>query len=97
MTGRMVTSVEDGWRESSRTPRRAPARRPHEEGAVTSLVEPARAPDLTPQRERPLELDTDHSPRLRAPARVQHHAQDGVDAEPEMLEVGIVHFLGSRG
>jgi hypothetical protein len=29
---------------------------PHEEGAVTSLVEPPRAPDLAPQRERLLEL-----------------------------------------
>jgi hypothetical protein len=76
--------------ESRRTARRAPAPRrrstrtstaPDEEGAVTSLVEPARAPDLTPQRERLPELDSDHGPRLGVPARVQHHAQDAVDAE----------------
>jgi hypothetical protein len=58
------------------------------------LVEPARPPDLTPERERPPELDTDDSPRLRTPARVQHHAQDAVDAEPGVSEasVGVVHF-----
>ncbi len=51
------------------------------------LVE-LRAPDLAPQRERPLELDSDLRPRLRAPVRVQHHAQDAVDAEPRMPEGG---------
>src|SRR5437870_1396102 len=47
-----------------------------------SLVEPPRAPDLAPQRERPPELDPDLRPRLSTPARLQHHAQDAVDAEP---------------
>src|SRR5215471_3695043 len=46
------------------------------------LVEPSRAPNLTPQRERPPELDPDLSPRLRAPACLQHHTEDAVDAEP---------------
>src|SRR5437867_4440588 len=36
---------------------------PREGGSVTSLVEPARAPDLTPEREHPPELDSDHGPR----------------------------------
>jgi hypothetical protein len=53
-----------------------------------------RAPDRTPQRERPPEFNPDLRPRLRAPVRVQHHAQDAVDAEPGMPEasVGVVHF-----
>jgi hypothetical protein len=34
-----------------------------------SLIEPAGARDLAPQRERPPELDPDHGPRFRAPAR----------------------------
>jgi len=34
-------------------------------------------------------LKTSRSPRLRAPVRVQHHAQDAVDAEPGMPEVGV--------
>jgi hypothetical protein len=42
------------------------------------------------------ELDSDLSPRLRAPARVPHHAQDAVDAEPAMLEAG-VGAIGFRG
>src|SRR5437867_7868669 len=46
------------------------------------LVEPPRAPDLAPQRERPPELNPDLRPRLGAPLRVQHHSQDAVDAEP---------------
>ena len=63
-------------------------------GAVTSLVEPPRAPNLAPERERPPELDPDHGPRLRDPARMQHHAQDAVDAEPGVPEagVGLVHL-----
>src|SRR5262249_28132287 len=61
------------------------------------LAEPPRAPDLAPHRERPPELDADDEPRLRAPARMQHHAQDAVDAEPGMPEAGVVHFLGPRG
>src|SRR5437870_13853137 len=42
-------------------------------------------------------------PRLRAPARLQHHAQDAVDAKPRVPEalVGValfVHFVsGPRG
>src|SRR5437899_3210909 len=74
---------------------------PREEGSVTSLVEPPRAPDLTPQRERLLELDADVLPRLRAPALVQDRAQDAVDAEPggcSEAGVGVVHFpFGPRG
>ena len=38
--------------------------------------------DLAPQRERLLELDPDHGPRLGVAARVEHHAHDAVDAEP---------------
>ena len=53
---------------------------------MTSLVEPARPPDLTSQCERLPELDTDLRPRLRAPVRVQHHAQDAIDAEPGVPE-----------
>ena len=41
-----------------------------------------RAPDLASQRERPTELDANDRPRLGVPARLQHHAQDAVDAEP---------------
>src|SRR5262245_27893564 len=67
--------------ESSRTARGAPARRP--------LVEPPRVPDLAPQRERPLELDTDDEPRPGAPSRLQYHAQDAVDAEPGVPEAGV--------
>jgi hypothetical protein len=97
---RMDTSVEDGWRESSRASRRAPAPRCNEESAVTSLVEPARPPDLTPECERLPELDADLGPRLRAPARMEHHAQDAVDAEPRVPEAGVgaVDFaFGPRG
>jgi len=54
------------------------------------LVELARAPNLTPQHERLLELESDLSPRLRAPVRVEHHAQDAVDAEPEVPEAGLL-------
>jgi hypothetical protein len=37
-------------------------------------------------------------PRLRAPARVQHHAQDAVDAGPGVPEagVGVVRFPSAR-
>ena len=42
------------------------------EGLVSRpLVEPRRAPDLTPHRERSPELDPDLSPRLCTPVRVQ--------------------------
>jgi hypothetical protein len=50
------------------------------------MDEPPRAPDLAPQRERFPQLDADLSPRLGAPARVQHHAQHAVDAEPGVPE-----------
>jgi hypothetical protein len=66
---------------------------PHEEGAVTSLVEPTRAPNLAPQRERPSELDPDHGPRLRAPTGVQHRAQDAVDAELRVPETHAVQLF----
>ena len=60
---------------------------------VGQSVEPPRAPDLAPERERSPELEPDLSPRLRAPARVQHHAQDAVDAEPGVPEAGVGHFV----
>ena len=53
------------------------------------LVEPPRAPDLDPERERLLELGPELRPRLGAPALVQHRAQDAVDAEPGMPEAGV--------
>src|SRR4029077_3273009 len=55
-------------------------------------VEPARAPDLAPERERLRELCLDLRPRLRAPMRVQHHAHNAVDAEPGRPEASVVHF-----
>jgi len=61
-------------------------------------VEPSRAPNLTPQRERPPKLDTDLGPRPRAPASVPHQAQEAVDAEPGVPEAGVDHFpFGARG
>src|SRR5262245_13067082 len=54
------------------------------------LVEPARASNLAPKLERLPELHADLSPRLRAPSRVQHHAQHAVDAEPRVPEAGVV-------
>jgi hypothetical protein len=60
--------------EKSQTPRSSPS---------------PRTPDLAPERERPPELDANLRPRLRAPARVQHHAQDTVDAEPGVPEAGV--------
>ena len=36
-----------------------------------------------------------HGPLLRAPACVQHHAEDAVDAEPGVPEAGVV-FVGSH-
>ena len=54
--------------------------------------------NLAPQRERSPELDPDLRPRLRAPARVEHRAQDAVDAEPGVpkARVGVVHFAFGR-
>jgi len=51
------------------------------------LKHPVR-PHLAPQRERPPELDSDHRPCLRAPARLQHHAQHTIDAEPGVARGG---------
>jgi hypothetical protein len=48
-----------------------------------------RAPDLAPQRERPLELDADLRPGFRAPMLVQHYSEDAVDAEPGVPEAGV--------
>jgi hypothetical protein len=48
-------------------------------------------PNLTPERQRLRDLGLDLRPRLRAPVRVQHHAQDAVDAEPGVPETGVVH------
>src|SRR4029453_18113730 len=36
-----------------------------------------------------LELNSDLTPRLRAPPGVQHHAQDAVDAQPRVPEAGV--------
>ena len=47
-----------------------------------------RAPDRAPQREALHELDPNLSQRLSAPARVEHHAQHAVDAEPRVPEAG---------
>jgi hypothetical protein len=58
-------------------------------GLAKTSVEPPRAPDLAPKRERLRELNSDLRPRLRAPARLQHHAQNAVDAEPEVPEAGV--------
>src|SRR4029453_3792539 len=62
------------------------------------LGEASRSPNLTPQRERLPELDPDQRLRLRASVRVQHHAQDAVDAEPGMPEAGVggVRQFGAR-
>jgi hypothetical protein len=63
-------------------------------------LKPPSSPDLAPERERFLELGLDLRPRLRAPALVQHHAKQAMDAEPGMPEagVGVVHFVfGPRG
>src|SRR5215510_4169428 len=68
---------------------RAPSRRPscRRAGGGRGRIPRGRpagscTPDLAPQRERSPELDAPDGPRLRAPALVQHHAQDAVDAEP---------------
>jgi hypothetical protein len=42
-------------------------------------------------------LDADLSPRLRAPARVRHHAQNAVDAEPGVPEAGVMSRERSVG
>ena len=42
----------------------------------------------SPQHERPPELDAHDSPCLRAPSRVEHHAQEAIDTEPRMPEAG---------
>src|SRR5215831_4498608 len=43
-----------------------------------------------PWRQRP-ELDPDDEPSLPAPARLEHHTQDAVDAEPVVPEAGVGH------
>src|SRR5207245_2676616 len=47
-------------------------------------VEPPRAPDLTLQGKRPLELDFDKRPRRGVPPGVQHRPDQKRDAEPRM-------------
>src|SRR5262249_50238673 len=49
--------------------------------------------------QRPPELNPDDGPLLRGPARVEHHAQAAVDAEPGMPEagVGVGYFLFTPG
>jgi hypothetical protein len=73
----------------------------HQHGAASTSSRRGRSrQNLTPQHERLLELDADLSLRLGAPARVQHHPQDTVDAEPGVPEagVGVVRFaFGPRG
>ena len=59
------------------------------------LVEPPRLSNLASSGDRPPELDADDEPRLCVPSRLQHHAQDAVDAEPGVPEAGVVH-LGAR-
>ena len=54
-----------------------------------------RTPNLAPYRDRSPELDTDNEPRLRAPACVEPHARDAVDAEPGMPEAAAVSFISS--
>jgi len=66
------------------------------------LVEPPRAPNLTPQRERLRELGLHLRPGLGAPVLVQHRAQDTVDAKPRVPEalVGValsVHLVFGHG
>jgi len=46
----MGTSVENGWRGVYRNVTTRTSTALHEEGAVTSLVEPTRAPDLASAR-----------------------------------------------
>src|SRR2546428_12390968 len=87
-----ASAGRSGPRRSTRT-----STAPYEQRSV-SLVKPSRAPDLAPQRERSLELDSDLRPRLHALARLQHHAPDAVAAEPRMPEAGVAHFVsGTRG
>src|SRR4030095_14839087 len=52
----------------------------------------------SPQRERLPELDPDLRPRLCAPVRVQHHAQDAVDAEPgcQRPASGLIYLSDAR-
>ena len=60
-----------------------------------SMNHPARRISLRTASERPPDLDPNLSPRLRVPARLQHHAHDTVDAEPRALPeagVGVGHF-----
>src|SRR2546428_13289399 len=71
--------------------RRAPAQ--HRRGPDYGLIEPPRSAHLAPKRERPPELDPYLRPRLRAPALVQHRAQDAVNAEPGMPEAASVAFI----
>src|SRR5438132_2559119 len=72
-------------------------------GVHHELLEPPGTLDLAPQCERSLELDSDLRPRLGAPVRMEHHAQDAIDAEPGMPEAGVgvalfVYFVsGPRG
>src|SRR4030095_10367800 len=65
---------------------------------VFHLVERPRTPDLASHCGRPSELDTGDGPLLRAPARVEHHAQDAVDAEPVGVpESGVGGILNCHG
>ena len=73
--------------ESSRGPARA-----QKSSYQLVLIKPPRAPDLTPQPERPTEFDTDDEPRLPAPSGVQHHAQDAGDAQPGVPEADVRIF-----
>src|SRR5438034_3728665 len=52
-------------------------------------------PDLATQHERPPELDSGLRPCLRTAVRVQHHAQDAVDAEPGDARGGSLRVRGS--
>ena len=49
----------------------------------------AAAEEAISSAKREVGVDGDLSPRLRAPARLQHHAQDALDAEPRVPEAGV--------
>jgi hypothetical protein len=61
-------------------------------GLILQLNHPP--PDLAPERERLRELGLHLRPRLRAPACVEHCAEQAIDAEPGVPEagVGVVHL-----
>ena len=81
--------MEDSWRGVYRNVTTRTSAAPHEEGAVTRLVQPARAADVTSQRE-----------RLRErgfhlwPASALQRSASAVDAEPGCQRRASVSFIG---